>query len=241
MIRNAIVTGATKGIGQAISELLLKEGYHVIATYAHDEEAAERCAEKFALISDNFVLRKVDQSDKEQIKELVNFVRDKYEHVDCLILNAGVTLRKSLTEITDQDWETVMQANVNSSVYLIRDLYDMIPYNSRIVFIGSMMGVYPHGTSLAYGVTKSAVHSLALNLVKCFEGTGTTVNVIAPGFVETPWQKDKPEEIRQNIYAKTAVKRFAQPEEIADAVRFCLNNQFVNGSVLEVSGGYCFK
>lgn len=134
-----------------------------------------------------------------------------------------------------------MQVNLNSSLYLIRDLYDVIPNDSRIVFIGSLMGVHPHGTSLAYGVSKAAVHALALNLVKCFEATNTTVNAIAPGFVETEWQASKPEEIRRSIYAKSAVKRFAEPREVADAVRFCINNAFVNGSILELSGGYSFK
>ena len=71
--------------------------------------------------------------------------------------------------------------------------------------------------------------------------TGTTVNAIAPGFVETEWQKDKPQEIRENIYKKTAIKRFASIDEIADAVRFCIRNSFVNGSVIEISGGYSFK
>lgn len=104
-----------------------------------------------------------------------------------------------------------------------------------------MMGVLPHGTSLPYGVSKAAVHALAKNLVKEFEGTGTTVNAIAPGFVETEWQKNKPQNIRENIYGKTAIKRFAAVDEIANAVAFCLDNQFVNGSVIEVSGGYCFK
>jgi 3-oxoacyl-[acyl-carrier protein] reductase len=104
-----------------------------------------------------------------------------------------------------------------------------------------MMGIYPHGTSLAYGVSKAAVHALAVNLVKCFEGTGTTVNAIAPGFVETQWQKDKPDQIRKNICAKTALNRFASVEEVADAVRFCIKNQFVNGSIIEVSGGYNYK
>ena len=131
--------------------------------------------------------------------------------------------------------------NVNSNVYLIRDLFDVIPNNSRIVFTGSLMGILPHSVSLSYGVTKAAVMALAKNLVKCFEGTGTTVNAIAPGFVETEWQKDKPLEIRNNIYNKTAIKRFAEPSEIADAIRFCINNAFVNGSIIEVSGGYCFK
>ena len=103
------------------------------------------------------------------------------------------------------------------------------------------MGILPHSVSLSYGVTKAAVLALAKNLVKFFEDTSTTVNAIAPGFVETEWQKNKPQEIRNNIYNKTAIKRFADPKEIADAVRFCINNAFVNGSVIEVSGGYCFK
>ena len=82
---------------------------------------------------------------------------------------------------------------------------------------------------------------MAKNLVKEFAGTGTTVNVIAPGFVDTDWQKNKPEEIRQSICNKTAVGRFADPEEIAETVRFCVKNAFVNGSVIEIHGGYNFK
>ena len=124
---------------------------------------------------------------------------------------------------------------------MIRDLFDIIPQQSRIIFIGSLMGIHPHGTSLAYGVTKAAIHALALNLVKCFEDTGTTVNAIAPGFVETDWHTTKPKEIRENIYAKSAIKRFATTDEIADAVRFCIENPFVNGSIIEISGGYSFK
>ena len=77
--------------------------------------------------------------------------------------------------------------------------------------------------------------------MKEFEGTGTTVNAIAPGFVETEWQKNKSQEIRDNICRKTALNRFATVDEIVSAVIFCLDNSFVNGSVIEVNGGYCFK
>ena len=103
------------------------------------------------------------------------------------------------------------------------------------------MGVHPHVMVLAYGVIKSTVHALCKNLVKEFEGTGTTVNTIVPGFVETPWQKEKPEEIKQNIYKKTAIHRFATIDEIVDALRFCIDNPFINGSLIEVNGGYNFK
>ena len=239
-MKNAIVTGATRGIGLATAEMLLQEGYHVTVTYANNEDSAQSCKERLSAVSDAFEILRVDQTSKQEMHDFAMKMREK-GHIDCIVCNAGMTSRKGLQEIDEEEWERVMQMNVNSNVYLIRDLFDCIPHGSRIVFTGSLMGILPHSVSLSYGVTKAAVLALAKNLVKFFEDTGTTVNAIAPGFVETEWQKNKPQEIRNNIYNKTAVKRFADPKEIADAVRFCINNAFVNGSVIEVSGGYCFK
>ena len=239
-MKNAIVTGATRGIGLATAEMLLREGYHVTVTYAYDEDSVQPCKERLSAVSDAFEILWVDQTSKQEMHDFAIKMREK-GHIDCIVCNAGMTLRKSLQDIDEEGWEKVMQMNVNSNVYLIRDLYDFIPHGSRIVFTGSLMGILPHSVSLSYGVTKAAVLALAKNLVKFFEDTDTTVNAIAPGFVETEWQKNKPQEIRNNIYNKTAIKRFADPKEIADAVRFCINNAFVNGSVIEVSGGYCFK
>lgn len=239
-MKNAIVTGATRGIGLATAEMLLQEGYHVTITYAYDEDSVSPCKERLRSISDAFEVLWVDQTSKQEMHDFALKMREK-GHIDCIVCNAGMTLRKDLKEIDEEGWERVMQMNVNSNVYLIRDLFDVIPHGSRIVFTGSLMGILPHSVSLSYGVTKAAVLALAKNLVKFFEDTDTTVNAIAPGFVETEWQKNKPLEIRNNIYNKTAIKRFADPKEIADAVKFCINNAFVNGSVIEVSGGYCFK
>ena len=239
-MKNAIVTGATRGIGLATAEMLLQEGYHVTVTYANNEASAQSCKERLSAVSDAFEILRVDQTSKQEMHDFAMKMREK-GHIDCIVCNAGMTSRKGLQEIDEEEWERVMQMNVNSNVYLIRDLFDCIPHGSRIVFTGSLMGILPHSVSLSYGVTKAAVLALAKNLVKFFEDTGTTVNAIAPGFVETEWQKNKPQEIRNNIYNKTAVKRFADPKEIADAVKFCINNAFVNGSVIEVSGGYCFK
>lgn len=164
-----------------------------------------------------------------------------WDSVEVIVGNAGATLRKPFPKITDEDWRRVFDVNVTANFSLVRDLYPKIPCNGRIVFIGSMMGILPHGTSLPYGVSKAALHALAQNLVKEFEGTGTTVNAIAPGFVETEWQRAKPMEIRQNICRKTAANRFASVEEISSAVMFCIDNAFVNGAILEISGGYCCK
>ena len=240
-MKYAVVTGGTKGIGLGIVKVLLERGFHVFTNYARDKESAERVGQELEQWKDRLSIVQADQSDKESFARFVQFVKSKAESISCIVCNAGMTIRKPNMEITDEQWEQVMQVAVNSHFYLIRDCYEMIEPDSRIIFIGSMMGVLPHGTSLPYGVSKAAVHALAKNLVKEFEGTGTTVNAIAPGFVETEWQKNKPQNIREIIYGKTAIKRFAAVDEITNAVAFCLDNQFVNGSVIEVSGGYCFK
>jgi len=240
-MKTAVVTGGTKGIGLAVAESLLRRGYFVYATYAADEEAARRAEAALAVLSPHFLLLQVDQSDKAALHAFTRRLCREAESIDCLVCNAGATVRKAAKEIGDGEWEAVMQIGLNAHFYLIRDCWDKFASDARIIFIGSMMGVQPHATSLAYGVMKSAVHALARNLVKEFEGTGTTVNVIAPGFVDTEWQKNKPARIRENICNKTAAHRFAMPGEVAGAVLFCVDNAFVNGAVIEVSGGYCYK
>lgn len=231
-MKTAIVTGGTSGIGLGVARMLIGKGYRVYATYVGPD---------FEEKIDNFEAVKVDQSDRKQLYAFVERIKKQCESVDCIICNAGLSIRKSFTETTDKDWDTMMEVAVNSHYILIRELYGLIPEGSRIVFTGSQMGLMPHAMVLAYGVTKSAVHALAKNLVKEFEGTGTTVNAVVPGFVETPWQKEKPEEIKQNIYRKTAIHRFASVDEVVDAYRFCIENPFVNGSLIEVNGGYSYK
>lgn len=231
-MKNAIVTGGTSGIGFGVAKMLLSKGYHIFATYVGPD-----LTDKI----ENFEAIKIDQTKRNEVYQFIEYVKSKTDDVDCIICNAGMSVRKSFTETTDEDWDKQMEVAVNSHYIMIRELYKMIPAGSRIIFTGSQMAVHPHATVLSYGVTKSAVCALAKNLVKEFEGTGTTVNAIIPGFVATPWQKEKPEEIKQNIYKKTAIHRFATVDEVVDAYRFCIDNPFVNGSMIEVNGGYCFK
>lgn len=240
-MKYAVVTGGTSGIGLQICIDLLKRGYFVFTNYANNDDLAREACLRFSQYSDNYHVQRANQLNLEEFTRFVSLIREKTSKVNCIVCNAGITIRKAMVDITNKEWEQVMQVIVNSHFYLIRDLYLLIEPNSRIIFIGSMMGVLPHATSLPYGVAKAALHALARNLVKDFSGTGTTVNAIAPGFVETEWQKNKPEEIRKNICSKTANGRFASVEEIADACMFCIDNSFVNGTILEINGGYCLE
>lgn len=239
-MKNAIVTGGTRGIGFAIATMLIEEGYFVTITYAHDDAAAETCRQKLSVHTDRFEIIKSDNADKNQMSAFTARMRQK-GHIDCIVCNAGTTLRKTLPSISDDEWEEVLHVNLNSKVFLVRDLLPVIPDGSRIIFIASMMGIYPHSTSLAYGVSKAAIIALAENMVKQFERSGTTVNAIAPGFVDTEWQNNKEAEHRKRICEKIALGRFADPSEIAEAVRFCVRSAYVNGSVIQVSGGYSYK
>ena len=237
----AVVTGGTKGIGRQIVKDLLRRQYRVYTNYSSDEDSAQAAALEFTAISPHFQIVKADQADNEAFLEFIQLIKSQETNVQCIVGNAGMTIRKTPMEFTNADWETMMQVIVNAHFYLVRDLRSLLTSDARIVFIGSMMGILPHGTSLAYGVAKSALHALGQNLVKEFEGTETTVNVIAPGFVNTDWQSSKPQVIKDNICRKTALHRFATSEEITSAGLFCLDNPFVNGSIIEVNGGYCFK
>lgn len=237
-MKTAIVTGGSKGIGKSVAAMLCGRGYEVVASYAHDSSAADKAKEEIGADIE-FVC--ADQSKREDTYRLVEYIRNKWNTVDCIICNAGTTVRKSFTETTDSDWDTMMEVAVNSHVILLRELFPLISRGARIIFTGSAMGIHPHATVLGYGVTKSTVHALVRNLVKIFEEKEVTVNAVAPGFVDTEWQKNKPEEIRRNICGKTAIHRFASTEEITDAFAFCLDNAFINGSIIEVDGGYSFR
>lgn len=228
-MKYAVVTGGTSGIGLGVAKMLVEKGYYVFATYVGP--APEEKLENYEAVP-------TDQTRREDVYRFINYVKSRTDHLDLLHCNAGFSFRKSFTEFTDKDWDAMMEVAVNSHYIMCREFFPIIPGGSRILFTGSMMGIAPHSTVLAYGVTKAAVHALCKNLVKEFAGTGTTVNAVLPGFVETPWQASKPQDRKQSICDKTALHRFASIKEIVDAFRFCIDNPFVNGSLIEVNGGY---
>ena len=240
-MKNAIVTGSTKGIGKAIAIRLLKEGYFVIVNYSNDEEAAKAFKVEAEEYEDRYYIIKENLSEYETAMNFVKKVKERISQIDCIVFNCGMTDRSAFRDITKDSWEQVMNTNLNVPFYVLQRLDDCLVPGGNIIFIGSVLGIYPHASSLGYAVSKAAVHQMAKELVKVFAERNITVNAIASGFVDTPWQSTKSKEQKKRIEDKIALKRFGYPEEIANLCMAIIATHYINGAVLEITGGYSYR
>lgn len=242
MMNIVLVTGGTKGIGKAIVLKYLHQGCYAIITYSSDDETAELFQRELDVnYKDKYEIIKADLSKIEEVKIMCNIIRCKYRKIDYLILNAGATNRNSFSDMTIDEWNYVINVNLTMPFFIVQSLVDCIIKGGSILFIGAVMGIYPYAISIPYAVSKAGVHMLSRQLVKHLAPYKITVNTIAPGFVDTPWQKSKPLEQRIRIENKIALKRFALPEEIAQLCWDISQNAYINGSLLEIDGGYCYE
>ena len=244
-MKTAIVTGGTKGIGLSITQSLLGDGYRVITNFASDVKNAEEIRKKLEERYDkNIIVIRQAMEEEGDIAHFMDTLNQKgllAEGLDALVLNAGCTDRTRWKELTWDQWMHVMNVNINAPAALARSLDPYLNEKASVVFISSDMSVYPHATSVPYTVSKAAVNGLTQSLVKEYADRSIRVNAILPGFVETPWQKEKPADQRQRICDKVALHRFADPDEIAQAVLSVIHSTYINGSLIKVDGGYCYR
>ena len=236
-MKHALVTGSTKGIGLAIVKKLIEKGCFVYMNHATDDAAAK----VLNLPEEKHLIVKADLSTPTGAEQLTAAILNDKTSLDYIVFNAGATCKKPFGQIEYEDWNHVMNTNVNIPFFLCQKLSPIIKKNGSVLFTGSDMGIYPHAISSVYSVSKAATHMLARSLVKEMAPRGIRVNAIAPGFIDTDWQKSKPETLRASIEEKIALKRFGTPEEVADACLFALENSYMNGAVLQIDGGYDFE
>ncbi len=244
MARNFIITGGTSGIGKAIVQSILLDSDDaadtIIVNYGHNDENAQ--AFLSSLAQDDRAKVMPIKADLGRRSGLADFVAQLNKRIsgaiDALILNVGVGDYKPFPEYTYEDWDRVIETNLTLPIFLVQRLKPKLAQNGSLIFVGSYAGVVPYSSSLVYGVSKAGLLFATKALVKELEDTGTRVNAVAPGFIETAWQEGRSEESRERITAKIALHRFGMPEEVAKAVRALLDNEYINGSVLEVHGGY---
>lgn len=241
-MKYGVVTGSTKGIGKEIGKALLKAGYRVIFNYARDEEGAALLQRELDVFEGMVWILKQKLENKRDVEDFYESCKKITNSIDVLVLNAGCTDRTSWEELTWEQWGRVMDINLNVPAALVRRFTHNLRDNGNIVFVGAGMGKHAHAISVPYTVSKAGIHGLTKALVKEYCQRGIRVNAVLPGFVETPWQKDKPLEQRERICEKIALHRFAEPEEIAELVLGgIINASYVNGALIEADGGYCYK
>ncbi len=242
MEEQILIIGGTKGIGKAVATCLARAGYSLILTYASDRENALTMAYELNKVCNVSVKTlQADISSSDSVNMIDSFLEKEQLRLRSVVFNAGLTCRDPFEEISSDEWERVFFANVHFPVFLLQKLVHRINKGGSVLFTGSLMGIHPHSVSLVYGVTKSAVHALVKNLVKFLVPYELRVNGIAPGFVDTEWQKTKPQEIRRNIENKVSLGRFCEPEELAEIYKMVIENNYLNGEIIVVDGGYSYK
>ncbi|MDR3251749.1 MAG: SDR family oxidoreductase [Tannerella sp.] len=243
MSKYALITGGTKGIGFSVAQRLAEKGYNLLLTYNTDTIIAQKSSSelrsKFPDI--DAVALQADSSDKKSIDIIEHHIGNRDIRIDVIVFNAGITCRDGFEDMKLNDWERVFFANVHFPTFLLQRLLGRINKGGSVVFTGSLMGILPHATSLSYGVTKTATHALVKNLVKVLVPYGIRVNGVAPGFVDTEWQKNKPAEIRRNIESKIALGRFCDPDELSEVYKLLIENPYINGEIIVADGGYSYK
>ena len=241
-MKYALVTGSTKGIGREIGISLLKNDYYVIFNYFNDFKSAEALDEFLSnQFKGKYSILKEDLSNHVIIENFVKKIESITKSLNVIVFNVGITDRSSFEQITWEAWQKVFNTNLSIPFFLLKSLFNILTDGSSIVFIGSLLGNIPHSSSLSYGVSKSAVHSLVKNLVKNLPQKNIRVNGIAPGFVDTDWQNDKPEWLKEKIISKIALKRFCTPNEISSLVMLLIKDSYINGQIIQVDGGYNYK
>lgn len=238
----AVVTGCSRGIGLAITHALLSRGCRVIGVFGHNDEDARKAAATLGMASDRVTLVKADLSDVENLDTLVEKVKSaNIDGLSYIIANVGATDKTPFANVTPEKWNWVVRSNLTVPFFLVQRLAGFLRDGiGKIIFIGAVMGIRPHPISFSYGASKAGLHFLAQCLVKEFSPRGITVNVVAPGFVETAMQAGKSPEHRKRIEDKISLRRFARSAEVADAVMSLLDLDYVTGQVLAVDGGYDF-
>ncbi len=240
---NYLITGGTDGIGKAIAMKVLRHSEsaedRIIVNYGHNEEKARIF---LATLSEEdrskVVLVKADMSGEAGLNSFVKAVLDAVPVIDCIVSNIGIGEYAKFDDYTIEMWNRVITTNLTIPTFLIQKLKPHMQNGGSILFVSSYAGLCPYSSSLVYSISKAGVAFLAKALVKEFDSLSVRVNAIAPGFIETAWQNNRSAESYERINKKIALHRFGTPEEVADMAYHVLTNTYMNGTVIEIHGGY---
>ena len=236
----AIVTGASRGIGAAISRRLAADGFCVIVNYAGSADAAESLASEIEKAGSRALAVRADVSDPIAVKTMFDIAEKEFGGADVLVNNAGIMLLSPIAETTDELFDRQIAINLKGVFNGMREAAQRLRSGGRIIsFSSSVVGLY-QPTYAVYAATKAGVEALTHVLSKELRGRNITVNAVAPGPTATElFLKGKPQEVIDHLSKLAPLERLGQPEDIANAVAFLAgpDGAWVNGQVLRVNGG----
>jgi 3-oxoacyl-[acyl-carrier protein] reductase len=238
----ALITGAARGIGEAIALTLAREGAAVVVTDI-DSEGIQRVTQEIEKLGHQAKAIQADVSQRAEVKRLVSEAVAAFGKVDILVNNAGIIRRGAFVEHDPQDWEKVLGVNLGGTFNCSQEVAPlMIKHGSgKIINISSIAGkVGDLASAPSYGTSKGAINTFTMSLARELAPYGINVNAVAPHAIETDMSREWPEEKRRQIIESIPLKRLGTPEEVAEAVAFLASDgaNFITGEILDVNGGY---
>ncbi len=240
MEKVVIVTGASRGIGRQIAKALAIKGNIVIANYNKSEKEALRLEQEVEAEGKEIELFKADVSNVEEVKNLVKFVIDKFERIDVLVNNAGISQFKVFTDITDTDWDEMIRNNLSSAFYMTREV---VPFMIRekegcIINISSIWGQVGASCESHYAVAKAGVDALTKSLAKELGPSNIRVNSIAPGIIQTDMNSRLNEDELKDLKEEIPLEKIGLPEDISKCVEWLMDDNYTTGQVISINGGW---
>ncbi len=237
----ALVTGSSRGIGRAIAIELAKRDITAIINNDKATEEGERVVDEIKKIGGNAIYIKADVSDPNQVEKMIEKIMNRFGRIAILVNNAGITRDITLKKMSKEVWDEVIDVNLNGVFNCTKALINHMRERKtgRIINISSIIGFTGNIGQANYAAAKSGIIGFSKALAREVARAGITVNVIAPGFINTDMLKIIPEDIKKQLLEQIPMGRFGEPEEVAKVAAFLASEDasFITGAVIHVNGG----
>jgi 3-oxoacyl-(acyl-carrier-protein) reductase len=235
-----VVTGASRGLGRAIAEEVGSGGAKVVVNYSRSKEPAEELVNQISENGGEATAVRADVSDPEQAQSLIDRTIEEFNRIDVLVNNAGINVDRTLRKLSVEDWDKVIQVDLNSAFYTVHAAlpHMMEQGGGKIINMSSFVGEAGNIGQANYSAAKAGLLGFTKTAAKELARYGITVNSICPGFIETDMVASIPDEQREKLLKSVPLGRFGQPDEIARAVRFLVEDgDYITGQALDINGG----